>query len=534
VGDKLDGGGNVPGREMTGWADRPEPKAPGVRGEVAWEHVRARLDNAIGFWIAFFFSAMPAELRILRERAERQVVSEKRRFVFLTPKTPEELRALPNQLMEDRTLSNADLIWLEALHIEAPGAPDAPWTKAWEQAARDIEDLFNELRGVMLGGLVIAAPPALVEKLSQAAPELWSYKVMAFVVVPKNVAAVKPSAPVPPRGSRPSTSNMQAVDPDALVKLTQDKERLVQWAEEHPAPSVVPVSTSAQRAQAARTKVLVDAAEGFLRQGRLQDAKDAADEAMTLLRLRGDALDEARLLVVLAEIEVENGDFSRAAVKVQQAIAKYGAKEPGKVPPVWYCLAASIARERKEHGAAARFEELALASIRASRQGDERPEALIELADALERIGDARLNATKFPEAMAAFSECLLLRRRMLAVSPDEAEPIGEVSYTLKRLADAAVLANDLVSAIAACREAVTLDRKLSAKNRRNAEVTYQLADSLWRLGDLLKTNGEEVEATTISEEATLLLASAPPPSRLSVPGTRVGGPASRRRGGAS
>jgi tetratricopeptide (TPR) repeat protein len=361
---------------------------------------------------------------------------------------------------------------------------------------------------------------------------------MSFLVVPRGSAAVRPSAPQPPRGSRPSTNNLRAVDPDDLMAISQSKEALAQWAESSVNSSPQPVASTplnSQRPELVRARAFVDVAEGFLRQGRLQEAKDVAEEAATLLRVRGDPLDEARVLVVLGQIEAQNGDLSRAAVKVQKAIATYGARAPGHVPPVWYCLAASIARERNEHTAAARFEELALASIRASRQGDERPEALLELADALERIGDARLLAGKAADAMTAFSECLLVRRRLVAALGEGTEPLGEVSYTLKRLADAAAAASDLITASGACREAMGIDRKLYERDRDNAEMRYQLADSLWRFGDLLTTNGDAAEAASVSEEATLLLAgadssAAAPPRRE--PSSRLGAGQTRKRGG--
>ncbi len=529
---------------MAGWGqgEQPAPKAPAIRGEVAWEHVRDRLDNVIGFWIGFVFSPVPAELRTLRERIERHLTAQNQAMVTFVPSTPEELLGLPARMLEDRTLANASLIWIEALHAEAPGAPDTPWTRAWEQTAIEIEALFQELRGVLLGGIVLAAPPVLVDPVSKAAPDLWEVKALSYLITPRNAGAVRPSTPLPVRGgSRPSTSSMKAiaVDPDDLVAISQSPERLKVWQQENssrgstPSMPVVPststpsmATASAPRAEVVRARALVDAAEGFLRQGRLQDAKDAADEAATLIRVRGDALDEARVFGVLAEIAAENEDFSRAAVHVQKAISMYGARLPSQVPPVWYCLAARIARERREHAAATRFEEFALAGIRAMRQGDEGPDALLELSDALERIGDARLAAGKPADAAVAFSECLLLRRRVLMAMGDEPEPLGEVSYSLKRLADACVHASDFIGAVAAYREAVMIDRKLHARSGRDAEVRYQLADSLWRLGDALTTSGEAAEGAAMSEEATRLLAGAEPPSGTPA---RIYGPASRR-----
>lgn len=510
---------------MTGWGkdQQPVPKAPPLRGEIAWDKLRDRLENAIGFWVAFAFSAVPKELQLLRGKAERALAEEKRSLVYLAPSTPAELLALPNQLLEQRALSGAALIWLEALHVEAPGAPEAPWTRAWEQTARLLEENFDELRGVMLGGLVIAAPPSLADRLSNAAPELWEMKVMSFLVLPPGSAAVKPSAVPPPRGSsKPSTSAFRAVDPDAIVAMTHDTDRFKAYEKEQPA----------NKPDITRAIALVDAAEGFLQQGRFQDAKEQADEAITLLRVRGDSVDEARARYVLAAIEAENAEFPRASVNVSKAISMFGSRQPGKVPPTWYCLAGSIARELKEHKKATYMEELALHAVRAARQGDERPEALVELSDALERIADARLLANEAEGAMNAYSECLIMRRRILVLSGDAPEPLGEVSYTLKRFADACVAANDLVGAVAAVREAVGMDRKLYERNRRDFETLHQLADALWRLSDLLSTNGELDAAMKVSEEATMLLAGAPPPSATLGAQSRRGGPSSRKRAG--
>ncbi|MDI1482780.1 hypothetical protein [Polyangium sp. y55x31] len=530
---------------MTAWGqgEQPAPKAPAIRGEVAWDFLRDRLDNVIGFWVGFVFSPVPVEIRTLRQRVERHVTAENHVMVTLVPSTPEELLGLPTRLLEDRSLANASLVWIEALHAEAPGAPETPWTRAWEQTVIEIEALFEELRGVLLGGIVLAAPPGVVDPVSKAAPDLWQVKALSFLITPRNAGPVRSSTPPPVRGSRPSTSSMRAasVDPDDLVAISQNPERLKAWQAENsarastpPAAPFAPASMGSRptppppppRPEVIRAHALVDAAEGFLRQGRLQDAKDAADEAATLLRVRGDALDEARVFAVLAEIATENEDLSRAAVHAQKAIAMYGARMPGQVPPAWYCLAARIARERREHVAASRFEELALGAIRAMRQGDEGQDALLELSDALERIGDARLAANKPADATVAFSECLLLRRRVLSTMGEGPEALGEVSYSLKRLADACVHASDVIGAVAAYREAVAIDRKLYAASGKNAEVRYQLADSLWRLGDALTTSGEASDGAAVSEEATLLLAGAEPPSG---PPSRIFGPGSRR-----
>ncbi|HVK69811.1 MAG TPA: hypothetical protein VM694_35375 [Polyangium sp.] len=517
-----------------------------IRGEDAWGHLRERVDNVIGFWVGFVVSPVPAELRTLRARVERHVTGENHVMVTFVPSTPEELLGLPTRLLEDRSFANASLVWIEALHAEAPGAPETPWTRAWEQTVIEIEALFEELRGVLLGGIVLAAPPGVVDPVSKAAPDLWQVKALSLLITPRNATAPRSSTPLPVRGgSRPSTSSMRAAtaDPDELVAISQNPERLKAWQAENssrvsspslPAMSFAPATLGSRptppppppRADVARAHALVDAAEGFLRQGRMQDAKDAADEAATLLRVRGDALDEARVFAVLAEIETENEDLSRAAVHVQKALAMYGARMPGQVPPAWYCLAARIARERREHVAATRFEELALGAIRAMRQGDEGPDALFELSDALERIGDARLAANKPADATVAFSECLLLRRRVLAALGEGPEALGEVSYSLKRLADACVHASDMIGAVAAYREAVAIDRKLYAASGKNAEVRYQLADSLWRYGDALTTSGEASEGAAMSEEAARLLAGEEPPSG---PPSRIFGPASRR-----
>jgi tetratricopeptide (TPR) repeat protein len=496
-----------------GW-DNEQGTVPNVRAEAAWERLRTRMSSTIGFWLGFVFAPAPAELRALRDRVARQHAIENRRLVVVAPSTAEELGELHVRVLEDRTLTESDLIWIEALHVEAPGAPNAPWTSAWEAFLRGLEDEQTEVRRTLCGGLLLAAPPAMLDRVPVIAPALWEARRLAMQIDPQSMRQSTASAPPPvPRGSRPVMTAVRPEDPDELVTMSMDTQRLSIWAAERRSSvpsrvSELPVVDGMSSAEIARAGARIDAAEGFMRQGRLQDAKEAAEEACATLRGRGDPMEETRALATLAEIMAELGDAERAEVHVQKAIVRRG-MAGGEVPAEWYGLAARLLRERSAFAAAAGLEERAFAALQARQGGDEGAEALGEQAQVLERLGEARLLASDAPGAATAFEQCLLLRRRLQADAGDDLDTLAVVSYALKRLGEANLSAGNWVAAVSAYREAVEIDRRLLAQARGDAELRCQLADSLWRLGDVLAVNGETEEAEKISEEAALVLAGA-------------------------
>lgn len=490
-------------------------EVPNLRGEAAWDRLRARMKGTIGSWLGFIFAPAPAELRALRDRVARQLSIEGRKLVLVTPSSAHELAVLHARLLEDRALAAADVVWIEALHVEAPGAPEAPWKRAWEVLLRGLDDQQAELRRTLSGGLVLAAPPALLDRIPVLAPASWEARALAIQIDPQSVAVMKKSAttapPPVPRGSR-TMAAVRPDNPDELVAMSMDTQRLSLWAAER--RSTLPGRVSElpldglSGAEIVRAGARIDAAEGFLRQGRLQDAKEAAEEACATLHGRGDPLEEARALAVLAEIMAELGDTERAGVHVQMAIVRCGTAG-GEVPAAWYGLAARMSRERREFAAAAALEERALLALQTSQGGDEGPEALAEQAQVWERLGEARMLASNAKDAAIAFEQCLLLRRRLQAAAGDDLDTLAVVSYALKRLGEANLAAGNWVATVAAYREAVEIDRRLLARARGDAEIRCQLADSLWRLGDVLAANGETEEAARVSEEAALVLAGA-------------------------
>jgi hypothetical protein len=99
-------------------------------------------------------------------------------------------------------------------------------------------------------------------------------------------------------------------NPDELVAMSMDTHRLQQWAagRRSTVPGVSePPPESLTGAEIARAGARIEAAEGFMRQGRLQDAKEAAEEACATLHGRGDPIEETRALAVLGEIMAELG-----------------------------------------------------------------------------------------------------------------------------------------------------------------------------------------------------------------------------------
>jgi tetratricopeptide (TPR) repeat protein len=508
--------------------ENEQAAVPSVRGEVALKRLTQRMHGTLGFWLGFIFAPAPNDLHALRKRLERQFSDEARRMTVLTPGKPAELASLVNRLLEDRALSQADCVWIEALTVEAPGAREAPWTGAWEDLIQGLEAQLDEVRRTLSGPLLLAAPPSLIDPCPRWGPDLWSARALALRIDPQNVQRGSPTGPPPlPRGSQSAFQAVTAPDPDEIAKLARDPQWAQEWAAERssrlpgmprasvpgmPRISALPGSTFEPAPESgainiARAGAHIDAAEGFLEQGRLQDAKEAAEEAYATLRGRENP-EEARALAVLAKVEHTLGNRERAEANVQKAIT-WRATASGDVPTEWYALGAKLACERSDFNAAAEMEDRAFHALLARQQGDEGPEALAEQAQVLERLGEARLSAGKAAEAASAFEGCLLLRRRLQTEASDapDAPLAAVVAYALKRLGEAHLSAGNVVSAVSAYREAVEIDRRLLARAPANDDLRHQLGDSLWKFSDVLAANGDTEESARVMEEGGLVMA---------------------------
>ncbi|MGH3833548.1 MAG: hypothetical protein ACRDRS_24455, partial [Pseudonocardiaceae bacterium] len=146
-----------------------DPEFLSPEGERAWTWLRRHLDRADAFWLAFILTDDLTAQRVLRERVRANRRLRAHPLTVLQPATPTELAGLLDEL-EERGAAPPGCTWVSASQLA-----DDEWLAAWRVFLLACNHRRDVLRA-RLGGLVIAAPPAVKVVAQRESPDLWSVR----------------------------------------------------------------------------------------------------------------------------------------------------------------------------------------------------------------------------------------------------------------------------------------------------------------------------------------------------------------------
>ncbi len=296
-----------------------EPDEPlGAENEAQWDRLRSQLELAEKFWLGFVFSPAPRSAVVLRERVERVLRVEGRALLLIAPATPDELRGVLRRLVEEDEPERADCVWVEAVRSDSPGAPEHPWTDAWDELFLRMNVRRDVLRRRLPGGLVFAAAPEIKARVREAAPDLWAVRSMVI-----DVAAVR-SAVKMDMPALPGLEMTRGPAPDPAFALAEAARR------------------GAHGATRSQAQALVQAAEGLLAAGKAREARDAALKAWGLLEGEGGMAEAEALAHAREGGRCGTEDYAAAADHIERAITISSRVDPEGTP--MYLVSAGRAR----------------------------------------------------------------------------------------------------------------------------------------------------------------------------------------------
>lgn len=167
---------------------RADPEFLSPEGERAWTWLRRHLDRANAFWLAFILTDDLTAQRVLRERVRANRRLRAYPLTVLQPATPAELADLLDEL-EARGAAPPGCTW-----VAAPQVADDEWLAAWRTFLLAMNHRRDVLRA-RLGGLVIAAPPAVKVVAQRESPDLWSVRDLLVELAARPVATRRAEVP---------------------------------------------------------------------------------------------------------------------------------------------------------------------------------------------------------------------------------------------------------------------------------------------------------------------------------------------------
>ena len=286
-----------------------EPEFLPAAGEDAWARLRRHLDRANRFWLCFLLTADVHQERILRERADANRRRRVQPFALYRATQQSELVEYAIQL-EGSGPPPPGCSW-----ITAPLSASDEWLSAWRGLLYGLNGRRDVLRR-RLGGLVIAAPPAVKVLAQRETSDLWSVLdlLIELVAVPVQ-AEVTPRANdvAPPDPGRARTVGLQLGDAPGEIL-----DRALELLERPPADL-------ATVARARASRLIMDAARagaadvaavvalrlvvGLIDQG---DEVAAFDLARTILSYPVNDSTRIALFDVAADLAVSAGDLDVA------------------------------------------------------------------------------------------------------------------------------------------------------------------------------------------------------------------------------
>jgi len=316
-------------------------------------------------WIGFVFAASSAQAAELRDSLPADAPA----LRLVAPRTPQGLRTALPELLDHPDPQR--LLWVEAVHGEAPSQPPGPWTEAWDWLLLRA----NQRRQRLLessAGCVFVLPMAAKPRAREAAPDLWSVRALTLELAAVEAPPIAP--PTPSKG-------------------------LPRWRE---------------------------AAEAHLVQGWASEAADAARHWLDAARALPESPEQTQQLAgaheYLARSHRALGDHpaamhhAEAAVEALRALPMTPADEladPTTALARCLSLHGQLLAEAGQPEAAESLhrEALALRQDLAARSDD--PETLAYLATSWSMLGDLAHARGDLDGAEAAFHEVLHLRRRL-------------------------------------------------------------------------------------------------------------------------
>lgn len=521
-------------------------------GEKAWQRLLAELDGRRGFWLGFVFTPSLRAVAILRERVRQKLAGAGRPSVIARPERPDALPSVFAALLGQPDWMRAACVWVESVSTDPPGAPHRVWQNARDAFFLHLNDRLDEVASRLAGGLVFAAPPALVERITSTAPGLWAMRSLE-VYVPADPAQRLPQAPkavpvlravVAGQGAPPSrkvdtqgsvmasaasfaalraTMEDAAPDPDSKVAeaqraaglahvavppshasqgdLQKAEQGAVRESAEETEPPNVPLGTA-----------LLQAAEGYLTKGDAARAKSTVELAVKRLR-NADLMGETQALFVLAESEEALGEHEAASRHIMQAIHRRNRAAPEKVPTAWYDRAGTMAFEQGDVNLSKTYFEGAVtrarmvlggAAVNAMNAGLKR-----DLSSYLKHLGDAHVATAETQAAAEAFEEALELDRSIAGLSElsdaERAEALQELSVSLTRVGDVRHAAGDSFAGFAAYEESLAIHRHLSEHLSSDPMHVRNLSIALNRMGRAWFDAGDPAKAAPCFEESVRL-----------------------------
>ncbi|MGH4009067.1 MAG: tetratricopeptide repeat protein [Pseudonocardiaceae bacterium] len=436
----------------------PDPEFLSPEGERAWTWLRRHLDRANAFWLAFILTDDLTAQRMLRERVRANRRMRALPLTVLQPATPAELAGLLDEL-EARGAAPPGCTW-----VAAPQLADDEWLAAWRTFLLTMNHRRDVLRA-RLGGLVIAAPPAVKVVAQRESPDLWSVRDLLIELAARPVvtrrAAVPPSDVEPHYLGGSSSQGLSYESGDAGL------------AEEAQVLLAMPVAELAGPSRERVSRAVHQAA------GRREDQL-----AAVLLLAQSDGYRAAGDPAGALHLVQEGLTLEHVEPRTRERLLNSGVELAGALSELE--LAQRYAAE--------------LVALTKQRVSPEDPEALRDLSYSLNRLGDAIRDLGDPATATAPYLQALDIRRRLAdQLNTDQAH--RDLAWSLNKLGDVISELGDPATARTHYQQALDIRRRL-ADQLDSPQDLSDFAQSLTSLGAVISELGDPATAATHYQQA--------------------------------
>jgi tetratricopeptide (TPR) repeat protein len=482
---------------------RSDPEFLSPDGERAWTWLRRHLDRANAFWLAFILTDDLTAQRVLRERVRANRRLHAQPLTVLQPATPTELAGLLDEL-EARGAGPPGWTW-----VAAPRLADGEWLAAW----RTLLLAMNHRRDVLrarLGGLVIAAPPAVKVVAQRESPDLWSVRDLLIELVPRSVSSDRVAGPSRAGEARqvsgaqglPFESDDADLIDEAQVLLAMPVAELAGATRERISGAV---HRAMQRGNEQLAAVLLLAqSDGYRAAGDPAGALHLVQEGLTLTEVEPRTW--KRLLDAGAELAIAISDLELARRYAAESVTLTERRASPEDPHAQRDLSVSlnklgnVARDLGDLAAAGVHFQQALDIGRRLAGQLETPQALRDLSVSLEKLGDVARDLGDLAAAGVHFQQALDIGRR-LAGQLETPQALRDLSVSLNKLGNVARDLGDLAAAGTRYQQTLDIRRRL-AQQLDTPQAHRDLSWTLTQLGDVARDLGDASGARIHHQQA--------------------------------